>query len=185
MAAGLIFWTGCRKKDDPAPVNENELITTIIIEFTNDDDPQDKVTIEWEDLDGDGSQEPVITSGNLRVNSTYSANVKFLDKVNNKDVTEEIEEEDDEHQVYYGFSDQLFTSFEYLDEDRDGKPLGLKFRVTTGQNPLQNASLRVILVHEPDKSRNNPDTPWVYNEDIGDDIDIDATLRVNLVSPNT
>ena len=65
-----------------------------------------------------------------------------------EDITEEVEEEDDEHQVFYIPSGNI-TSITYDDQDGDGNPLGLAFTLETGD--AGNATLAVTLVHEPKK----------------------------------
>lgn len=173
--------TGC-KKDDPAPVNESELITTVEVTFTNQADASDVITLRWYDEDGDGPAAPVITNGNLKAGATYQAQVKLLDESKSpaEDITEEVQEEAEEHQLYYGFGSGLFASFEYLDQDANSKPLGLQFRVTTGASPIAAQNFTVLLIHEGDKSKNNASTPWAYDALIGGETDVQATFSVSL-----
>ncbi|MDX1463872.1 MAG: type 1 periplasmic binding fold superfamily protein, partial [Marinirhabdus sp.] len=62
---------GCSGDDDtpPAPVNEEEVITTVLVNLVAEGDV---ITLESRDLDGDGPNEPVISvSGNLISGLTY------------------------------------------------------------------------------------------------------------------
>ncbi|NIK74663.1 hypothetical protein FHS56_002192 [Thermonema lapsum] len=181
LLAASVALTAC-KKDDPKPVNESELITTVEVTFTNQDDDSDVVTIRWYDEDGDGPANPVITNGNLRGGATYNAQVKLLDESKSpaKDITAEIRAEAEEHQLYYGFSNALFSSFEYLDQDANGRPLGLSFRVSTAPNRRDSENFTVLLIHEGDKSKNNASSPWVYNQLIGGEVDVQADFKLNL-----
>jgi len=45
----VVLLSGC-KKDDPTPEDENELITTVRLKFTDGTNVQ---TFQWQDLDGD------------------------------------------------------------------------------------------------------------------------------------
>ncbi|WP_038031018.1 hypothetical protein [Thermonema rossianum] len=176
-----VFMSAC-KKDDPKPVNESELITTVEVTFTNQNDASDMVTLRWYDEDGDGPAAPVITNGNLKAGATYQAQVKLLDESKSpaEDITEEVQEEAEVHQLYYGFGSGLFASFEYMDQDANGKPLGLQFRVTTGASPVAAQNFTVVLIHEGDKSKNNSSTPWTYDALIGGETDVQATFSVGI-----
>lgn len=181
LLAASVALTAC-KKDDPKPVNESELITTVEVTFTNQADASDVVTIRWYDKDGDGPANPVITNGNLKAGATYNAQVKLLNESKSpaEDITAEIREEAEEHQLYYGFSNALFSNFEYLDQDANGRPLGLRFRVSTASNRRDLENFTVMLIHEGDKSKNNASTPWVYNQLIGGEVDVQANFKLNL-----
>jgi hypothetical protein len=181
LLAASVALTAC-KKDDPKPVNESELITTVEVTFTNQADASNVVTIRWYDKDGDGPANPVITTGNLKAGATYNAQVKLLNESKSpaEDITAEIREEAEEHQLYYGFSNALFSNFEYLDQDANGRPLGLRFRVSTASNPRDLENFTVLLIHKGDKSKNNASTPWVYNQLIGGEVDVQANFKLNL-----
>jgi hypothetical protein len=176
-----VFMSAC-KKDDPKPVNESELITTVEVTFTNQNDASDVVTLRWYDEDGDGPAAPVITNGSLKAGATYQAQVKLLDESKSpaEDISLEVAEEAKEHQLYYGFGSSLFAGFEYLDQDSNGQPLGLRFRVTTASGVAAAQNFTVVLIHEGDKSKNNASTPWAYDALIGGETDVQATFSVGL-----
>ena len=60
FAIVVISLNAC-KKDDLPDVEEEELITTISLTFTNINSPSDVRTVTWRDLDGDGGNAPIIT----------------------------------------------------------------------------------------------------------------------------
>jgi len=154
ITATAIFTLSSCSDDDSknvnTPVNEEEVITTIITTLTHDNQI---ITLTSRDLDGpDGPDAPVVTvSGNLAANTTYVGSVKFLNEIANpaEDITEEIHEESDEHQIFYQAPAALGT-FTYTDLDINGKPVGLNFKLVTAN--ATTGSLIVTLIHEPNKN---------------------------------
>lgn len=146
----FIFVTSCDKDDDnPDVINEEETITTITVTLT--DPSSNVITLQSQDLDGDGPNDPVVTvSGNLAGNTTYSGAVEFLNETESpaEDITEEVEEEADEHQVIYTTSGSI-QSVATTDTDGNGDALGLAFNLTT--NTAGDARITVTLRHEPTK----------------------------------
>ena len=173
--AGLL--TSCSDDDDggsPEPINEEEVITTMTVTLTdpNGTTKQFQVT----DDDGDGPNAPQKTADDLDANTVYAGSVEFLNKLEDpaEDITEEVAEEDEEHQVFYEVSGGLNVDVEYLDLDPNGNPVGLEFELTTGDASTGN--LTVTLVHEGDK-----DAPGVSEGDptnAGGETDISATFDV-------
>ncbi|GAB4124312.1 MAG: hypothetical protein OHK0045_11370 [Raineya sp.] len=174
LATSLVF--GACKKKDPEPVNEQEVITKVTLRFTNTANTSEVVNMVWEDSDGIGGNAPTITSGTLKRNTTYNIDIDIKGE-GNEDITQEILDEADEHQVYFGFSTTtLFSNFEYLDQDSNNKPLGLKTRATTINNS-GGGNLQVILVHEGNKTQNVPATPWVYTPNVGGEQDFNIIFN--------
>lgn len=152
MIAGLLAFVGCNNDDDnPEPVNESEVITTVNVTLT----PQGggtPVTLSFEDLDGEGSGAPTVTvSGPLAAGTTYDGTIEFLDRTDPNDVediTEEVEEESDEHEVFF-FPVGVNLTFSNLNTDDDGNPLGTVFTVSAGA--ASNGTLTIALIHEGNK----------------------------------
>ncbi len=143
--------------DDPEDENDNEVITTVELTFTPKDGG-DTVTAKWLDADGDGGEDPVIDDITLKADTVYELDVTLTNELAepNEDITEEIMEEDAEHQFFYGGTDiqspseeedPNITSFEYGDFDADGLPVGLMMDVTTGS--AGSSELQVVLRHMP------------------------------------
>ncbi len=146
----FIFFTSCDNDDDnPDVINEEETITTIRVTLT---DPESNViTLQSQDLDGDGPNAPEITvSGNLAGNTTYSGTVEFLNETESpaENITEEVNEEADEHQVIYSTSGSI-QSLTTTDVDGNGDDLGLSFNMIT--NTAGDATITLTLRHEPTK----------------------------------
>jgi hypothetical protein len=133
------------KKDD-APDDENELITTVLLTFTSEEGGVSS-TFAWRDLNLSGS--PSIETINLSAGIAYTLTVSVLDETKNpaEDITEEIEEEDDEHQIFFFANPGGLMSLDYLDTDKNDLPVGLKMRVVAGSTG--NGTLRAVLKHAP------------------------------------
>ena len=136
-------------KDDTVP-NEEELITTLQHTLTPAGGGSPVVFL-FRDTDGDGGNAPVIQGGNLRANTSYTAEVTLLDESKNpaENITEEIEAEKETHQFFFSTTVAGMT-IAYTDQDAGGNPVGLKTTVATGAAGTGN--LTVILRHEPNKS---------------------------------
>lgn len=178
VLASSLFLGAC-KKDDPEPVNEVEVITKVTATFTNTANSSEVVTFTYEDTDGVGGNAPVITNGILKKGTTYNLSITVTGE-DNEDITAEIAEEKDEHQIYFGFSQSnVFSSFEYSDKDSKNQPVGLSTRVTTINNS-GGGDLQLILVHEPNKSLNVASSPWIYSPNIGGEQDFNITFNTTI-----
>jgi hypothetical protein len=143
---------GC-SSDDPEPVNQEELITTVTVTFTGTGSTTGSVVATFTDLDGPGGNSPVITNPvTLQANGTYAVTVAFLNEAESpaENITEEVSEESDEHQVFFVASSGLSLNYQYADTDSNNLPLGLLGTVTTGA--ASTGTLQVLLIHEPVKT---------------------------------
>jgi len=146
LAIGLVM-TSCDSDDDNMPVNEEEVITTLTATLMGGGST---ITLTSRDLDGDGPNAPVVTvSGALAAGTTYTGSLDLLNETEDpaESITEEIAEEDDEHQFFFA-SD--VATFAYADMDGDGNPIGLAFTMTTGA--AGTGDVTITLRHEPAKS---------------------------------
>lgn len=147
LAMTTIAISSC-SDDDNGPINEEEVITTVMTTLIGGGQT---ITLTSRDLDGDGPNAPVVTvSGNLTANTVYNGEITFLNETVTPadNITAEIEEEGDEHQIFYQIPSVL-GSFVYTDLDVNAKPVGLTFTYTTGNAGTGN--LTVTLRHEPNK----------------------------------
>lgn len=179
VAIAVLIFNSCSNDDDaPLPVNEEEVITTVIVTFT----PQGggtTIELQSQDLDGDGPLAPEVTvSGPFSSGTVYIGSIQFLNELESpaEDITEEIEEEDDEHQVFYSVTGDLGT-FAYTDSDANGNPVGLAFTFTTDDTAaVLDGVMTITLRHEPNKS-----AVGVSNGDItnaGGETDIEVSFNV-------
>jgi hypothetical protein len=168
-----IAMLGC-SDDDAAPevINEEELITTVILTLTPESGGQ--VVLTTVDLDGDGPDEPVtLVSGSFSENTQYQGVVAFLNQSETpeEDITEEVIEEADEHQVFYTTTEGLNIETQYEDQDSQGNPLGVQITLSTG---LASAgTLTVTLRHEPLKPNDGLDSA-------GGETDITTSFDVSI-----
>ena len=174
LAMGLIF-VSC-EKDDPEPPVEEEVITTLTYTLSPDGGGAD-VVLSFVDLDGDGGNDPVITGGTLSANTTYSGSIVLLNETETpaEDVTEEIEEEDEEHQFFFETT-VSGLSIAYNDTDEDGNPIGLSSSVTTGS--ASSGTITVTLRHEPDKNASGVSDGNIANA--GGETDIEVVFSVEV-----
>jgi len=171
LAAIALSLSAC-KKDDPEPPNEEEVITTLNYTLT----PQsgDAVTLTFQDLDGDGGNAPTVTSGTLSANTIYSGSLELLNEIENEDITEEIKDEDDEHQFFFEATNGI--SIDYDDEDGDGNPVGLSNTLTT--TSAGSGTIKVTLIHEPEKDADGVAGGSITNA--GGETDIEVTFNVTV-----
>lgn len=160
--------------DDDKPVNEEEVITTVTTTLTGADGI---FTLVSRDLDGDGPNAPVVTvSGSLSPNTTYAGTVEFLNELESpaEDITVEVEEEGEHHQLFYQSLPSVLADFTYTDADLDGNPVGLSFTMTTGD--AGTGSLVVTLRHEPNKGASGVSEGDITNA--GGSTDAQATYPI-------
>jgi len=159
-----------------APGGEQELITRVTVTLT----PASGAPIVSfiDDPDGNGPLSPLPQSGAivLTAGATYTGTVKFENRVANppEDITEEVEEEANEHRVYYTVTGAGVT-VTTLDTDPAGRPLGLRYRVVAGSTAGAGA-MRVVLCHYDDAPKVASSTSCQG------DTDIDVVFNYTIVN---
>lgn len=173
----IMSLTSC-SSDDPEIVNEEELITTLKVTLTPNEGGE-TVILEYKDLDGDGPNDPETTiTGNLVANKTYTGVTQVLNETESpaEDITLEVEEEGDEHQFFYIFSNSIAT-VNYTDVDKNGRPIGINFTFTTTSAQIGN--LTVILRHEPNKAASGVSEGNITNAGGETDVEANFSLTIN------
>ncbi|CCH55089.1 hypothetical protein BN8_04323 [Fibrisoma limi BUZ 3] len=152
--------SGCNDNaDNPQPADENELITTLTLRFTQQGvtSPQSQ-TITFRDVDGDGGSAPVITGNvTLRANQTYTLDVaQLLDesKTPTLNILEEVEEESDEHLFVFTPNPTSLFTYTYGDKDQNNLPIGITGTVRTGA--AGTGTVTVQLRHQPGTKNGTP-----------------------------
>jgi len=181
-SAALISLIGVAACDDDptAPEgNDQELITAVEVTLTPVAGGAALVST-ITDPDGLGPLPPEAqdTPLALEAGATYTGTVRFLDASDPddvEDITLEVQEEDDEHRVFYTVTG--LTGVEVplasLDLDGNGAPLGLSFQVVTGATSGGAGSLRVLLSHFDDEPKGDGLAPSDET-----DADVSFTLTV-------
>lgn len=175
VAICAIFLFGCEKEpDEPEITNEEEVITTLTYTLTPVGGG-DVVVLQFKDLDGDGGNDPIITTDTLMADTMYTGVIQLLNETENpaEDITEEVREEDEEHQFFFE-SSTSGLSVAYKDQDADGKPVGIESTLTTGN--AGTGILKVTLRHEPSKSAMGVSTGDITNA--GGETDIEVSFPI-------
>ncbi len=171
-----ILFTSCDPDDNTPPVvNEEELITTVIMTFT----PQgggNALEFRFTDLDGTGGNAPVIAADDLPDSTTFDVTVQFLNETENpaEDITAEVLAEAEEHQVFFLIEQGLQMDFDYEDMDADGNPIGLLNTFYTGTPGM--GELQLVLRHEPNKNAQGVSVGDIANA--GGETDVEVTFDV-------
>ena len=160
----LFIFTAC-EEDEAAPEEENEVevFTDVKLVFTPTGGGA-AVEAAAQDPDGAGVQElQVLGAINLAANTSYTLTMVIENCIESpcELMNEEIEEEDDEHQFFFAFTNDAFTSpagngnidsasdpINYNDSDGNGNSLGLNTSWTTGS--ASSGTFTVQLQHQPD-----------------------------------
>ena len=142
----VFFTQGCDSEEPDDGPGEEELITRVTLTFTPATGAS--ITAVADDPDGDGIDIAIDTLF-LRTGTTYNGRITFEDAINGEDITSEVREEDDEHQVFYEFGDGLETSVTIIpaDEDGNGLPVGLEFVAQVTARTPSTGTLNVVLSH--------------------------------------
>ena len=154
LAASLLV--SCDKDDDSgAPTNESELITTVTLTL-QETGTTNTVTATFRDPDGEGGNVPTkFDEIVLKPNTVYNTTITLLDesKTPAENITEEIEEEDEDHQFFFAPAAGLNVTVAYDDKDENNLPVGLKTKLTTGA--ASTGKFRVTLKHQAGTKNNN------------------------------
>jgi len=168
---GMTIFLSCSDDDTPEVVNEEEVITTMNVTLTA---AGSTVTLQSQDLDGDGPNAPTITvSGDLDANTAYAGSIELLNETESpaEDITEEVEEEADEHQFIF-VSTGSISDIVYDDTDSNGNPVGIEFTLNTGDAGA--GTLQITLRHEPTKPNDGT------LADAGGETDIAQTFSITV-----
>ena len=174
-----IAMLGCSDDDTPEVINEEEVITTVILTLTPESGEQ--VILTTIDLDINDNTPPETTvSGSFLENTEYQGAVRFLNETETpaEEITDEVLEEADEHQVFYEIQEGLDIGIMYNDDQQDtqGNPIGLQIILSTGV--ASSGSLTVTLRHEPNKSAEGVSDGDITNA--GGETDITTTFNVSI-----
>lgn len=171
----VFCFTSCGD-DDVEIINDEEVITNFTYTLVPDGGG-DAVTLSFVDADGDGGGDPVITGGTLAANTVYNGTIALSNETTDpgEDITEEVKEEDDEHQFFFSSTINDIT-IAYTDFDADNNPLGLTTTLTTGN--AGSGVLTIILKHEPMKFASGVSDGDITNAQGETDIKIDFDLTI-------
>ena len=142
-----IFFVQSCIREDPKPVNDQEVITTVTVTLAPDGGG-DAVTLKFFDADGElGDIEPMITvSGAITASTTYVASIELLNETVSpvEAISAEIAVEAHDHLFCFDVTGSISISYE--DEDKNGLPLGLITTWETGA--AGEAAVTITLRHQ-------------------------------------
>ena len=152
IALSSIAFAAC--SDDGGTTNENEVITTVILNFAPAVGPE--VTVTWNDPDGDGGAAPTIDPVRLAPGD-YTMTVQLQNRLASPqvEITEEVSEERNVHLLLFTGSAVVGPATSnatgpltqgYGDMDDNGLPVGLTNTIAAHAGTGQ---LTVTLRHMP------------------------------------
>lgn len=165
---GVIFFVSC-SKDDPDAINEQEFISNVIVTLASEDG--ETQTVDW-DISEMNSQ-----NINLKVNTNYNVNVSFInssDPTNVEDITLEVIEEADEHQVFFEFA-ELSVNVSSADNDTKVGLRGVLINSVWNASTTGTGLVRLYLIHQP--TNFNATT----REDMGGFNDVAIDIPVSII----
>ena len=192
LILALVF-TGC-SDDDPAPVEQQEVITTVVVTLTGTDGTD--YVMRWEDPDyAVGEIMPGYSGDESIPEGAYTGDIQLYNNTLPPDneeytVTNEILEEGDggsiDHQFFFsGLGDLVIDSVAYLDLDNPGegetalcgenKPIGQQFSMVAVAGI---GELGVLLIHEPEKCADGM-SDGIWNGVGEEDVDLQFPLTVD------
>lgn len=173
-------------KEDPVQELEQEVITDVTLTFTeldaNGNPTATTLSFSASDPEGVelGGNPEIETISGLEAGKSYRLSLDLFNGIENESITEEIEEEDAEHQFFFlGSAFDAAISYSYEDEDADGNPVGLQGTVAVAADASGSSVLRVVLRHDLDKSNTSAQNPnWADYEQAGGETDLDVSFPV-------
>lgn len=188
FAMMALSFVACEDDDDdddvPNDENEEELITDLSLIFV-EVGTTDSLIYTFSDRDGEGGDPPLIDDIVISDSTEYVVSIQVLDASNPNDVeniTEEIEEEDEEHQFFFiavnGADNSLTVAYDPADVDDNGNPIGLTTLWSSLAPTVGGEKMRVVLRHELDKQATGVSEGDITNAGGETDIDVEFDLIV-------
>lgn len=150
-----------------APGADQEVISRVTLTLTPSGGGT-PITAYIDDSDGAGPMPPSAQVGTLSftAGASYNGTILFENRLETppENITEEVEEEDDEHRVFYAATGAGLT-VTTTDVDGNGVPLGLTYTVAAGATP-GTGTLRVVLCHYDDSPKSVQQTSCTFETDI-------------------
>jgi hypothetical protein len=162
------FFTAC-KKENIAEVNEEEVITTLVVKLTPIGGGT-TLQFAFDDPDGNGGAAPTYQDIVLAPSTSYAAELIVLDKTATPvdTVSNEIREEAAAHRFYFETQNNVNLTINNLDTDANGIPLGLSSIWTTAA--ASTGKLQITLRHYPGTPPDKATTDLVNSTKSGTDL---------------
>ncbi|MCF0061393.1 hypothetical protein MUK70_19330 [Dyadobacter chenwenxiniae] len=172
LLAAAVSFTQCKDAGDDVQIDdENELITSVTLKFT-EEGTNNTTSFSYKDADGDGGNAPArFDTIALKPNKTYTLAIELLDesKTPASNITDEVAEESDEHLFVYTPAPSTLLTYTYGDKDANNYVIGLTGKAVT--TVAGTGTLKVRLRHQPGTKNGTP-SPG------SDDVNLDFILKV-------
>jgi len=159
VAAFMFAVNGCKKSETAVspPVPGNEFLTTVQLIVTNSANAGDVQTVAVKQLPGQAIDYSKATL-NLKINSTYTVAVKFLDETTTPagDVTTDIYDRRNYHLICFAVTGANLSVVR-TDKDTNNPPLQIGLQDTFTTTAASTGSLNVQLRHQPNAKNGSCD----------------------------
>lgn len=152
LSVALVACKKEKKKEveNPTNPNEQELITTFKIVFTDANGLLPNVEAQFVDIDGPGGANPtVFDTIQLVANATYNATITLLNEstIPVQNITEEVEEEGVDHLFCFDLTSGLNAVISKTDLDANNLPIGITTQWSLGT--ISTGTTTIRLRHQP------------------------------------
>lgn len=153
---------------------EEEVISNVTLTLTNQ---AGNGTITAEAVFDEAGVEQSVETITLTPGATYDGVITLRNRFEDEDITEEVDDERDEHQFFYAaqgeVSDDLTITI--TDTDSNGYPVGLEFTVAVADDAAGAGDLRVVLGHYDERPKEASESIDAIPE-----TDVDFTYPVSI-----
>ena len=177
---GALTLSACSSGEPEGGVGEEELITQVTLALTPDDGGLTQTLQVTFDADGNN---PVFSPAQLRLSPgvTYAGSIDLRDTINNEDITEEIEDEAEEHLFSYTLSPASAGTVTITDTESDYGPnngadlaVGIEFEVAVSDGASGSGTMTALLYHfDPQEG-----AVKTSSTDTSDEIDVEVDVPV-------
>lgn len=150
------LFVSCKKDEkldpvNPVPINQQELITTVKLVFTDSANTAMVSSFNFSDPDGEGGNGPVeFDTILLNANKTYWVSILLLDesKTPIDTISNEVLEEANDHQFFFHHTG-VNVNTTYMDLDSNNPPLPIGLQTKWKSSSAGIGTSQVILKHQP------------------------------------
>ncbi len=178
ITTSILITISCKK--EPQAINEEELISTLIISLKKNSSLSIQNYI-WNDTDGIGGIDATVDSIIIDKDAEYNASILLLNthKTPTDTISNEVLEEGTTHQFFYQSTPaSALSNFQYqTPNDADGNPIGINFRFET-IDASNTGFLKIILRHQPNKLGSGVSSGDITNAQGETDIEIEFPFRI-------
>jgi len=175
LFVSALLFVACDSTDPgETGAGEEEVISNVTITLTN---PADNSTVTAEAVFDEAGVEQSVETIALTPGVTYDGVITLRNRFEGEDITEEVDDERDEHQFFYvaqgGVSNALTVTI--TDTDSNGFPVGLALTIEAAGGASGSGDLRVVLGHYDERPKEANETIDTIPE-----TDIDFTYPVTV-----